>query len=133
MGTRKLQTEKGLEEDRKKKQQEAKKKARRAELNAAREDMSDEGTWIPDWLTGYYPGTRGSTIARALVKGFSDKDQLAVELSVSRKQIAAVEKKLRRLGYEREEVVRYRPPSNRLDFFKHERLAATPPSGDLPF
>jgi len=130
---RSIQTEEGMKLDRKKTTAEAKKRAAREESKLGRQDMTPEGTWIPDWLTGFYPGTKESIIAYALVRGFEDKDELAESLGVSRKKIARVEKKLRSLGYVREEIVRYRPPNDRLDFFKHERLASNPPQGDLPF
>lgn len=119
--------------DRKKVKVEAKKRTAREESKLGRQDMTPEGTWIPDWLTGYYPGTLNNRIAYALVKGFEDKDELAASLGVTRRKIATVEKKLRRLGYVREDVVRFRPPTDRLDFFKHERLDTKPPQGDMPF
>lgn len=128
---RKLQTKEGLKKDKL-----AKKKAQeeRLELDDGSERAARSDGWHPRWLTGFAPGTLEYRTAYALVEGYEDRDTLAESLGVDRRFLAKVEKRLRKLGYEREEVVRWKPPIDRLGSFTLQRRTANQPSSEeCPF
>ena len=122
---RKILTKEEMEEAEREKKKVEK---QRAWEKATREERREKLRW----LTGFPPGTRESYIARRLVEGYEDKDELAEALEADRVTIARVERKLRRLGYARETVTRWRPTSDRIDEFRYERRTAKPP-GKVPF
>lgn len=131
---KRLQSQEGM----KKKRAEEKKKLReREELNiTTREQEAEEEASRARrnrFLGLYAYGSIEHRVVYALVEGWEDKDALAEKLGTTRKVIARVERDLRRGGFAREEVVRYRPPPGVIDGFKYQRRAANAPDEDCPF